>query len=205
MAVDVIMLTDTPLKFGNNRVVFNHAPGGPDYSRVDQGQVQFLADHEANLANTLGSVLNAHTDGHRTLGQLEIFDVPEDPQIAKAQYMVTNKKAKGLSVGIIDHSPERRTGPNQYTIDQWLLGELSLTPLPRDANTDLNLSVPYMINSDGTRTQLAIGLEGETEDEKLAMQIILQQQLAARQAVASCLFDNPAYRLSLPVILKEAR
>ena len=211
MPYDVIMLTERALPFGSDEVTFSHSAGSPDYSRVAKGQVQLLADHTASLENTIGTVLSANTRNRATVGQVDVFDIPGDPLSAKASYMFKqaeeNGRTIGLSVGILNLSEPRRLGPSNlggssYMVDNWTLGELSVVPLPRDDNARVDLSTPYIINTNGSKTHLSLPTNDDAQDAILSG--LVRHSLAARQSVVSA-FAEQTWTLYLPVILNHTR
>ena len=164
MPYTITFLTANWLPFGKDRVQFSHRRGGPDFSRIEKGQVHMLADHEATLANTLGKVDSASHDSQASKAQVHLYDVPGDPMIAKARVLMDDEEHRGISAGLTRISDARDVGQNDqggrdYIIDNWQVGEMSLVPMPRDADTDVAHDMePYIINADGSRSRLSVAL-----------------------------------------------
>ncbi len=161
MPYDITFLTAGWLPFGKDRVQFSHRRGGPDFSRIEKGQVHMLADHEATLASTLGKADSAAHDSQASRAQVHLYEVPGDPLIAKARVLMDEEGHRGISAGLTRISDLRDVGENDmggrdYIVDHWQVGEMSLVPMPRDVDTEVaNDMEPYIINPDGSKRSLS--------------------------------------------------
>ena len=151
-------LTDAPLSFGEDTISFSHAPGAADFSRVALGKVKVLIDHDPSLLSQVGNVLTSRSDGKASFADIQLYDLLDDPLIRKVTYLLDNELHNGLSAGLLNVGPLRKVSKTAYIIDTWQLGEISIVTMPRDPNTETNLSFaqPYVINEDGTREKLSI-------------------------------------------------
>lgn len=136
----VKFLTNAPLDFGDRTISFSHRAGGPDLSLVDKGQVKFFANHRYGIEHQLGDVSRGTHDDTASYADIDLYNF-DDPLINKAKHLLTEEGHKGLSAGIRRHSAPRRVRNRQYEVDKWQLGEISLTGIPRDTDTETNLSV----------------------------------------------------------------
>ena len=156
--MEVIFLTAGRLPFFDVTIEFSHAPGGPDFSYVEKQQAKFLSDHMPYMATTLGHINRAWHDRRASRADIDFYDV-EDPLINKVRQMIA-KGHRGLSAGMRFISQPRLIARGRYMIDNWTLGEISATPLPRDANTNI------------TKMSAA----GETIDEEFGMPCFIAGQ-----------------------------
>lgn len=133
--MEVIFLTAARLPFFDVTIEFSHAPGGPDFGYVERGQAKFLSDHFPYMDSVLGHVNRAWHDRRASRADIDFYDV-DDPKINKVRQMI-EKGHRGLSAGMRFVSQPRLIARGRYFIDNWTLGEISATPLPRDAGTNI--------------------------------------------------------------------
>ena len=133
--MEVVFLTAGRLPFYDVTIEFSHAPGGPDFSYVERQQAKFLSDHMPYMGTTLGHINRAWHDRRVSRADIDFYDI-EDPLINKVRQMIA-KGHQGLSAGMRFISSPRLISRGRYMIDNWTLGEISATPLPRDAGTNI--------------------------------------------------------------------
>ena len=162
-------------------------PGAADLSRVGKGQVKLLADHQATLSNTLGNVTRAWIEDKTLKIDFDWLDVPNDPAIQKAQKMVESGH-HGYSAAVHGKQKPRRTGPNSFRQEKWILMEATLTPIPADDDTatvalrfnaDADAAIEEMLKeetamaeNDATAIASAVSAAMVEANEKLATSIV---------------------------------
>ena len=133
-------ITAKPLDFGSVYIQFSHKRGGPDLSRVKQGQLNLFDGHNYELEDILGRVTKASHNANETYGDIA-FSSFDSPKIQFAKHLVEEEGFKGLSAGIRGLSPERENGQYNgkplYIVDKWMLVEMSMTGIPRDPDTNI--------------------------------------------------------------------
>ena len=138
-------LSNERIPIGGGRFLrYNHAPGGPNFSRANDNQVMLISNHDSSIEKILGTVRNAHSDGSFSHAEFDLLEIDDDPAIKRADALIKNGM-KGLSAGILVH--KAHLAGNTLEVDEWELVELSLTPVPRDASTSIENS--FVIRNEG--------------------------------------------------------
>ena len=122
-----------PLGYGYS-IRYNHQPGGPNFDRANNGQVMLLSNHDSSIDKILGTVKNAHHDNNASYVDMDLLEIEDDPAIKRANALLQNNM-QGVSAGILVH--DAHVEGKTLEVDKWELVELSLTPIPRDAGTNI--------------------------------------------------------------------
>ena len=174
-------------------VTISMAPGAGDLSRVDKGQVKLLADHQATLANTLGTVNKAWIADKTLKAEFAWLDVPGDSNIAKAQQMVASGH-HGYSAAVRATQKPTRIGPNQFRHDKWMLLEATLTPIPADedtATTALRFSAETdALMEEALKEEKAMAAETANVDATAIASAVSAAMVEANKELASSIVDG---------------
>ena len=132
-----------PLGYGYS-IRYNHNQGSPNFVRVDQGQVMLLSNHDSSVEKVLGTVKNAYHDASSSFADIDLLELEDDPAIKRAGALLKNNM-QGISAGILVH--EAHVAGKTLEVDKWELVELSITPVPRDSGTTIDMG--FVVNEGG--------------------------------------------------------
>ena len=138
-----------PLGFGYS-IRYNHNQGSPNFGRVDKGQVMLLSNHDSSVEKVLGTVKNAYHDAASSFADIDLLELEDDPAIKRASALLNNKM-QGISAGILVH--EAHVEGRTLEVDKWELVELSITPVPRDSGTTIDMG--FIANEGGANGLIA--------------------------------------------------
>lgn len=140
-------LTDEPMPYpergADATLAFSLEDGEWSPERVEMGQTHLLFDHERGMASVVADVTGVWVEQRRgykaALAEVELYELPTDPAVVRATYLIREKQFKGYSIGagyITGQSPVLM----EYEADQWRLkywgvDEISMTPTPRNIRT----------------------------------------------------------------------
>lgn len=135
--VEAVLSTGAPVRrfFFTEELVIE--PGAVDLSRAEAGQVKLLDTHnQYEASGVIGTVSNVRIEGNQLLGTLKFGQTERAIEI---EGMVSRGELTGVSIGykvntweIVRTDPE--TDFETWRAAAWELLEVSLVPVPADAN-----------------------------------------------------------------------